>query len=195
MQAPLPQNRLHETFSCDPVGPYSGRLPKRHQKRRSPTPINTGAYYGPEGASFTVTCPDGSTAQLEGETVVGWDGGQLLNYNYWRQLRMTVDGNTFFLRFNIPQETEWQDAVEGESSLYNFPFLLEYSSDMDDVYVELYCPSCDDFEGNASGTVTVELDASTPQGACEVVGTVDARVTVYSQDTEISGSFWATELD
>ncbi|WP_306640524.1 hypothetical protein [Sanyastnella coralliicola] len=156
---------------------------------------STGQVTGPEGSSFTVTYPDGSTASLNGATVIGWDGGQLLNYNFWKQLRISVDGNTFFLRYNMVQDTDWSTEVQEEHGLYNFPFLLEYSSDMDDTFVELYCPFCDDFDENASGTVTLELDKPTVNGVYDVVGEIDATFTLNGQQTHIEGSFWAQELD
>ena len=149
---------------------------------------------GPQGANLSVTYPDGTTESLSGSSVIGWDGGQLLNGNFWKQLRISADGNTFFLRYNMVQGTDWEAEVAQEWGLYNFPFLLQYSADMTDTAVEWYCPSCDDFEENASGNVELELDVNTPGGMYDVVGSIDATFTINGLQTTVEGNFWAQEL-
>lgn len=150
---------------------------------------------GPEGGDFTITHSDGSTENVAATAVIGWDGGMLLEGNYWRQLRLSTSVGTFFLRYNLPADYEWETEIQGTHSLYNFPYLLEYSTDMDGMYVEVYCPTCDDFEGNASGFATVVIDAPTPSGTYDVVGEIEADFTEFGQTTTIEGVFWAEELN
>lgn len=156
----------------------------------------TGGYSyvdGTEGGEFTVTSPGGATETIAVSSVIGWDGGMLLNSNYWRQVRLSTSMGTFFLRYNLPQEYEWQTEIQGTHALYNFPFLLEYSSDMDGMFVELYCPTCDDVEGNAAGMATVVLDVPTPSGVNDIVGEIDAEFTHNGQTTTVEGLFWLEE--
>lgn len=126
-------------------------------------------------------------------SVIGWDNGVLLELNYWRQLRISTDMGTFFLRYNLPADYDWETEIQGTHQFYNFPYLLEYSSDMNGMFVEVYCPSCDEVEGNASGMATVILDASTPLGTYAVLGEIDADFILNGQTTTIEGLFWLEE--
>jgi hypothetical protein len=150
---------------------------------------------GPEGGEIVVTYPDGTSEELAVTSIIGWDGGNLLNYNYWKQIRLGTEMGTFFLRYNLLQEHDWQTEVQGLNEFYNFPFLLQYSQDMDDKIVELYCPSCDDIEGNASGQVNLTTNVPTPSGTYDVIGTFFAEFTEFGQTIEVSGTFWAEELN
>ncbi|MGF1565578.1 MAG: hypothetical protein ACFCUH_09435 [Flavobacteriales bacterium] len=148
-----------------------------------------------EGSSFTLTLPDGSIENLSGSTIIGWDTGSLLNLNYFKQLRISSGGRTFYLRYNLVNGSTWRDEVEQTHSLYNTPFLLQFSSDMSDTVVEWYCPSCQDINGNASGTVTLLLDVNTPLGVYDMVGEVDATFTQGWDQYHVTGKFWAQNLD
>lgn len=163
-----------------------------------PTPSVTVAYNyvnSEEGSSFTLTLPDGSVENLSGSTIIGWDTGSLLNLNYFKQLRISSGSRTFYLRYNLVNGSTWQEEVAQSHSLYNTPFLLQFSSDMGETFVEWYCPSCPDIESNASGTVSLELDVNTPLGIYDMVGEVDATFTQGWDQYHITGKFWAENLD
>ncbi|MEO0403913.1 MAG: hypothetical protein AAF193_03485, partial [Bacteroidota bacterium] len=132
----------------------------------------------PEGSSFTITFPDGSTETRSGDQVTGWHGGQLLNYNFYKQLIIYDGQESHYLRWSMLEDTDWEAEVQEEAGLYNFPFLLQYSQDMTSTVVEYYVPYSDDFEENASGDVQVELDKSILGEVYDVFGTVNATFTV-----------------
>ncbi|NQX90610.1 MAG: hypothetical protein HRT74_00400 [Flavobacteriales bacterium] len=149
----------------------------------------------PEGAVFTITHPDGTTESRSSDFVSGWHGGQLLNSNYWKQLIIYDGQESHYLRWNMLADADWEAEVQEEGGLYNFPFLLQYSQDMTGTIVEYYVPFSDDFEGNASGNVEVELDKSILGEVYDVFGSVDATFTVNGLQTHVEGNFWAKDLD
>lgn len=164
----------------------------------TPAPVVSTAYgyvNSPEGSSLTLTLPDGSEETLNGSAILGWDSGALLNGNYFRMLRISGGGRTFYLRYNLLEGSDWRAEVAQEHTLYNTPFLLQFSADMTSTVVEWYCPSCPDIESNASGTVSLELDVNTPLGIYDMVGEVDATFTEGFQEYRVTGRFWAEQLD
>ena len=164
----------------------------------TPTPNVTASHSyvnSPEGASLTLTLPDGSEETLNGSVILGWDSGALLNSNYFRMLRISAGGRSFYLRYNLVNGSDWREEVGQEHGLYNTPFLLQFSADMASTVVEWYCPSCPDIESNASGTVSLELDVNTPLGIYDMVGEVDATFTEGFQEYRVTGRFWAEQLD
>lgn len=153
---------------------------------------------GPEGVSLDITYPDGSTESESGTFVSGWDGGQLLNLNYYRQLRFSTDSTTFFFRINIPRDTASADVLERTHNLYNFPVLLQNTGDLGEVLPELYCPFEDEgtpLGGNAEGTLTIERDVQTPLGVYSIIGEVNATFINNGQSTTVTGNFYSEEFD
>ena len=153
---------------------------------------------GPEGVNLEFTYPDGTTESQSGAFVTGWNGGQLLNLNYFRQLRFSTDSTTFFFRINIPQDTASADILERTHDLYGFPVLLQDTQSLSEVLPELYCPFEDEstpLGGNASGTIKIERDANTPLGTYSIIGEVNAIFTNNGQTTQVDGFFYSEEFD
>ena len=149
----------------------------------------------PEGCSFDITYPDGTTETRTGTSVSGWSGGQLLNLNFFRQLSLYDGQDSWFLRFSMPQGTDWETEVLGTHDLYSIPFLLQWSQDMDETIVEFYSPGNDEIEGNSYGTVELVPNIQVAGDTYDLWGTVDASFTVYGQTTTVSGVFWAQDID
>ena len=172
---------------------------KKDEENTGRAASNGGTQYGvvttPEGCSFEITYPDGTTEVRTGTSVSGWNGGQLLNLNFFRQLSIYDGQDSWFLRFSMVQGTDWENEVLGEHDLYDFPFLLQWSADMDETVVEFYSPNNDEIEGNSYGTVVLTPNIQVAGSTYELYGEVDASFTVYGQTTTVSGAFWAQELD
>jgi hypothetical protein len=144
-----------------------------------------------QGSSFVVFLPDGSSQTLSGQTILGWDGGALLNGSFYRLLRIQVGSTYCYLRFSFPQGTDWENEVQQERSLLEFPFELQESANMSDVVAEWYAPSSNEWLGNASGTVHVLLNQDISGETYDVVGSVEA--TFYSSlgnSYILNGHFW-----
>jgi hypothetical protein len=118
--------------------------------------------------------------------------------NYYRQLRFSTDSATFFFRINIPQDTASADVLTRTHDLYNFPVLLQDTQFLSDVLPELYCPFEDEgtpLGGNASGTINIRRDVSTPQGVYSIIGEVNASFTNNGQETTVVGHFYSEDFD
>lgn len=153
---------------------------------------------GPTGVNLDITFPDGSTESQSGTFVTGWDGGQLLNLNYFRQLRFSTDSTTFFFRINIPQDTASADVLVRTHELYGFPVLLQDTQFLGEVLPELYCPFEDEgtpLGGNASGTLKIERDVNTALGTYSIIGEVNALFINNGQETQVEGFFYSEEFD
>ena len=171
-------------------------------KKEEETSGNTGGggatSYGyvttPEGVSLKITHPDGTVENRSGDNVNGWSSGQLLNLNFYRQLSLYDGEQSWFLRYSLLQDADVDAELYTEQALYNQPFLLQWTADMDDTIVEFYAPFSDEIEGNSTGTVTLEKDVNTPLGIYEVVGTIDATFTNNGLTYTVEGNFWAEDL-
>ena len=153
---------------------------------------------GPEGTSVDITYDDGTTESQTGTFVTGWDSGQLLNLNYFRQLRFSTDSLTFFFRLNIPKDTASTDVMERTHELYGFPVLLQDTQSLTEVLPELYCPFEDEgtpFGGNASGTINIRRSVDTPMGVYSIIGEVHATFVNNGLETQVDGHFYSEEFD
>lgn len=172
---------------------------KKDEENSGPPASNGGTQYGfvstPEGCSFEITYPDGSTEERTGSFVSGWNSGQLLNYNFFRQLSINDGEDSWFLRFSMVQGTDWENEVLGEHSLYSTPFLLQWTQDMDETVVEFYSPNNDVIQGNSFGTVLLTPNVQVAGTTYDLIGEVEASFTSFGQTTSVSGVFWVQELD
>jgi len=159
-------------------------------------PANTafGFVSGPEGSTFDITYPDGTTVNASGTSVNDADG-QLLDYDYYKQFLISTDTATFFFRISIPEDTASNDAVNKNHFLYPFQLGLQDTGGMTEVFSEFYSISGSPFTGNAEGTIKISRDVTTALGVYSVVGEVDATFNAFtSQETNVVGYFWAEEF-
>lgn len=153
---------------------------------------------GPEGSKLTMQTSDGSEQSIGSDRVMGWLSGQLLERNYFRQLRIVTDVGTMDFRISVPRDVSFNDIVNGQHELHQNRMLLEETTVLETIVAELYFGFSDDFDGleNASGTVTIEQDINHEDQTYDIVGEID--VTIRNLDGEsvsISGNFWKQEAD
>jgi len=150
------------------------------------------------GSSLEITYPGGTPTQAGSDFVSGaFDGGQLLNLNYWKQVTIGSTEGSFFLRWNFPQSVNWVDTINDSFGLYNFPLLLQDTGNLNSIIVEFTKVGTSEGEflhGNASGQITLLRDVNTNLGVYSMVGEIDAVFTVNGQQTSVVGSFWNKEF-
>jgi len=161
------------------------------------TPTNSYGYaITDEGTNFIMTDAEGNVHDVGAIEVDGWDSGQLLNYNYWIGFHTPIENEGYlYVRYNFPEEMDWQVEMEGESPLYNQTLLLQWTADLETHIVEVYVGGSDNMTGRASGTITVELDVENAYGHYDLVGHLDA--TFYNDLGEpitLNGNFWKKEM-
>jgi hypothetical protein len=146
------------------------------------------------GSSLELTLPGGDPTQIGSDFISDdFDGGQLLNLNYFRQITIGTTEGSFFLRWNFPQNISASDTIVNTFGLYNFPLLLQDTGNLSEIIVEFYKPGTQDGEfldGNAAGSVTLLRDVNTPLGMYSMVGEIDAVFNVNGQQTTVIGTFW-----
>lgn len=153
---------------------------------------------GPEGSKITLTYADGSNESVGSDRVMGWLSGQLLEGNYFRQLRIVTDIGTMDLRISVPEDVSFNDIVDGQHELRGTRLLLEETAALDSPVAELFFGFSDDFDGleNATGTVTIEQDINHEEQTYDIVGEIDATIiNLDGGSVGISGNFWKQEAD
>ena len=153
---------------------------------------------GDEGSDLTLRHPDGDEESIDGDVILGWINGQLLEGNYVKQLRIGTSINTMELRMSFPGDAPPTGLIEGVHSLRGTRLLLEDTQVVDSVQVEIYFQRSDPpFAGltNATGTVEISLDVNTGLDVYDIVGEIHGDIIGVDGTYGINGFFWAREID
>lgn len=148
---------------------------------------------GPQGSSFTVTYANGSTEEITSTAVIPWEGGQLLDGNYFRVLRFNAGDEQFWLRYSFGADVKWDEVVYREYALSE-AVDLEDSGDINGVVAEFYTYDDDPFEGNAQGEVELRRNVSVNGTVYAVVGLIDATWMTAEGTISMKGTLWVQEL-
>lgn len=152
----------------------------------------------PEGSNISLEYPNGNTESVGSDRVIGWLGGQLLEGNYYRQLRIGTDVGTLDFRISLPQDISFNDIVVDTHELRETRLLLEETTGLNEVVAELFFGFSDDFEGleNAGGTVTLEQDINHEDQTYDIVGEINAVIqNIDGEQVKLSGNFWKQNAD
>jgi len=153
------------------------------------------AVFGPTGHSFQII-GGGQTQTNSGTTVIGWDGGQLLNGSYFRLLRFSGTPYNFALRMSMPASSNFSDTAPGDHDLYEFILPLQETQNLQDIVVEFYQNNVTPaIQGNGTGTVTLERNVAFAGTTYSLIGTVEAQFFNAGTPTTVSGTFWSQELN
>ena len=153
---------------------------------------------GDEGSKITLEYADGTKESIGGDRVLAWQGGQLLNGNYFRQLRIFTDVGSLDFRLSIPNGTSPDEVTEGKHELWESRLLLQDTQSLNEVYPELFFQFSDDFDGleNASGTVNIKESITKDGENYDIAGEINAEIMdVNGVLVKIKGNFWLREAD
>lgn len=147
----------------------------------------------PQGNNIELTYPDGKTKSLGGESVFGWAKGSLLGgEKFWRQVRGGGNNGVFWVRFNLPENTEKEDVVGKEHSLSPVRFKLENSGQLNDIHPEIWFSGGNfNNQKNAKGTVKIiETDTY------EIIGYMKGEVVDNDNKlVKFEGYFWKRDAE
>ncbi|RPD97989.1 hypothetical protein EGM88_07445 [Aureibaculum marinum] len=146
----------------------------------------------PQGNNLKFTDPSGKTELLSGNVVLGWAKGTLLNKKYWRQVRGGNSEGSFWIRFNLPENTNKKDVIGKEHQLNPIRFKLENSSKINNIYPEVWFTGSNFNElKNATGKVEiVETDTY------NIIGYLKGEV--LDKDNQLikfEGYFWRKDAE
>ena len=161
-------------------------------------PGDFGFVMGDEGSDLTLRRPDGTEEAIDGQVILGWINGQLLEGNYFKQLRIGTDVGTIELRLSFPGDAPPTGLIEGIHQLRGTRLLLEDTQVLDEVQAEVYFQSSDlPLEGltNAVGTVEIFLEVNTALAVYDIAGEIRADISGTDGTYGIEGFFWAREID
>lgn len=161
-------------------------------------PPGFGFVMGEEGSNFTVRLPDGSEESIGLDVLFGWNNGQLLSGDYYKQLRIGTTMGTMELRMSFPSTAPPTGLIEGVHQLRPSRLFLEDTGDLEEVQVEVYFqrsdPPFDPFT-NAVGEVEIFLDADNGISVYDIAGNVNLEIAGADGRYVITGSFWAREIE
>lgn len=153
---------------------------------------------GEEGSELTLRRPDGTEESIGGDTIFGWSNGQLLEGNYYKQLRIGTDIGTMDLRLSFPGDAPPTGLIEGVHELRGTRLLLEDTQVIEEVQVEVFFQTSDPpFDGltNATGTVEIYLDVNAGLGLYDIAGEIRAEISGEGGTYVLDGYFWAETID
>lgn len=168
----------------------------KDEEEDEPTGTNNYAVIqGDEGSSLTLTM-GGDETEIGSNGIIGWDSGQLLNLNYFRQIRIyTSDHGSLAYRLNIPSGTDFTEVIAGTHAI-SPKLRLENTGSLDEVVYTLYFTNDDELDYASSGTISIEENVSAQDQVYAIFGEIDAVIELKSGGTaQLEGSFWAKELD
>lgn len=150
---------------------------------------------GEQGNDLQMELPDGTIEPIGTDFFSGWNKGQLLNGNYFRQLRIGTEYGTMDFRISVPKDTAFQDVVERTHGLEP-RLLLQNTQNLSRVVAELWIGGSTLFDEHATGTVRIEESVDLEDQNYAIVGEVDAIF--YDQQNQahkVTGHFWSKEVD
>jgi hypothetical protein len=164
----------------------------------APSAVSSGLSYGfitgDQGSLFTVVQPDGSLETVVGENILGWDSGNLLNGSFFHMLRIQVGSTYCYLRYSFPSGSNWQQEVQMNQTLNGVPFELQDSSNMTSTVVEWYAPNSDEWTGNATGSVVLQLSNELDGTVYDLYGAVDGIFNSMGGQYHVYGQFWKKDI-
>ena len=95
------------------------------------------AVSGSVGSTIKFTNKDGLGKSASGNSIF-WASGQLLNSNYFKQMRINSDVGTLRMQFNINKDVKFHDMVSGNHTIYQKYLRLEETSYIDNYLLELH---------------------------------------------------------
>lgn len=161
-------------------------------------PGGFGFIRGEEGSDLTLRRPDSTEEDIGFNVLFGWNNGQLLNGDYYKQLRIGTTLGTMELRMSFPGSAPPTGLIEGVQELRPNRLRLEDTGDLEEVQVEIYFQSSDPpFAGltNARGTVEIFLDADNGISVYDIAGEMDLDIMGTDGPYQINGYFWAQEIE
>lgn len=129
-----------------------------------------------EGMTGTYTKLDGTSGNVSGAKVLGWDSGQLLNSNFFRQLRLGTDIGTFNVRYNLEKGSDFTEIATETNSFSPYIMLLQDTQYISEYNIEGYFTSGAEFEQMSpfSGTIKLFKDKSYGGKSYNISGEIDA---------------------
>lgn len=161
-------------------------------------PGQLGFIMGDEGSRLTLSRPDGTDEEIGGEVLFGWNNGQLLNGDYYKQIRVGTTIGAMALRMSFPGDGPPDGLIEGLHELRARRLLLEDTGNLDERQVEIYFQNSDppfDPLTNATGTVEIFLDVESGLSIYDIVGEVNLTLIGDGGTHTVTGFFWAREIE
>lgn len=146
----------------------------------------------PQGVDVKLTYPDGKEVSFKSDRVIGWDKGQLLEGNYFRQLRSSKDNNILHIKFNIPKDLDADTTIDGGHSLRPNRLLLQQTQSLGSLQPELFFNSINDpkefnNQKNAIGTIIAHVGKNN----YDIIVEIDATIVNNNRENiKIKGSIW-----
>ncbi|PKL79936.1 MAG: hypothetical protein CVV25_06565 [Ignavibacteriae bacterium HGW-Ignavibacteriae-4] len=133
---------------------------------------------GDQGATGKYTKSDGTSGNATATFINGWDGGQLLNSNFYRLLRINTDIGTFNIRFNMEKGSKFSEIAVGENSFTPYLLLLQETQNLKGHHIEGYFSSGNVFTQSKpfSGTIKIYKDKSYGGTSYSLSGEIDAQL-------------------
>jgi hypothetical protein len=151
-------------------------------------------FSGQEGARFSLTSSDGSTQNVLGQAILGWDSGNLLGGAYFRLLRISSEIGTFHLRVNMPNGSNFLDLAAGNAlPLTDYALLLQNSAQISSPWVEFYIPNSTNLSGHAQGEVQLMRNQTFADTTYSILGNVDASFNHAGNTVRVEGYFWSVD--
>lgn len=148
-----------------------------------------------KGSLIKLTYADGTVVEEESTFVTGWNTGSLLNLNYFKQMRFGTPAGSADIRINIPKDTVFAEIVPRGFSFSPQLFLLQFSSDMQDVYSECYFGLSNEIQGGSTGSVQFERNYTFQDSVYSMVGKIEAEFNNNGSPVLMEGTFWSKEFD
>jgi hypothetical protein len=151
------------------------------------------AHGDPRCSDLTLRRPDQTEESIDGDNVLGWSNGQLLDGDYYKQLRVGTTLGAMELRLSFPGTGPPDGLIEAVHDLRATRLFLEDTGDLESLQVEIWFSSDDSpFSplSNARGEVEIFLDVENGFSIFEVVGEVNLTLDGDGGTHNITGTFW-----
>lgn len=150
---------------------------------------------GDKGSLIKITYADGTVVEEVSTFVTGWNTGALLNLNYFKQMRFGTPAGSADIRISIPKDTVFTEIATRGFSFSPQLFLLQFSSDMQDVYSECYFGLSSEIQGGSTGSVQFERNYTFQDSLYSMVGKIEAEFYNNGSPALMEGTFWSKEFD
>lgn len=156
-------------------------------------PPGFGVVITDRGSNLTLRRPDQTEESIDGDNVLGWVNGQLLDGDYYKQLRIATTLGAMELRLSFPGTAPPDGLIEAVHDLRATRLALQDTGDLESLQVEIWFSSSDPpFSPftNARGEVEIFLDVENGFAIYEIVGEVNLTLEGDGGTHSITGTFW-----